>query len=277
MVAVEVDNRSGVEVDEDAAVELARARARAPRASTTASSGSRSSAPEEMRALKREHLGIDEATDVLSFPIDGRDALPEGVPRALGDVVLCPAGRRRGLARAARRTGCCTCSATTTATRWRRASEALARERRPARAVAPRQLQLRVRGDHPRAPHAAEHADPLRRSRSSCSSPRSSSACTQLELIALLLAIAFVLIAEMINTAIEGAIDVATTSFDPMAKLAKDIAAGAVLIATVNAVAVGYLVFSGADRRPSSRAARPAARRAGRADARRARRSPSSS
>ena len=49
----------------------------------------------------------------------------------------------------------------------------------------------------------------------------------------------------MINTAIEGAIDVATTSFDPMAKLAKDIAAGAVLIATVNAVAVGYLVFSG--------------------------------
>ena len=68
---------------------------------------------------------------------------------------------------------------------------------------------------------------------------------SKLELIALLLAIAFVLIAEMINTAIEGAIDVATTSFDPMAKLAKDIAAGAVLIATVNAVAIGYLVFAG--------------------------------
>ena len=68
---------------------------------------------------------------------------------------------------------------------------------------------------------------------------------SKLELIALLLAIAFVLIAEMINTAIEGAIDVATTSFDPLAKLAKDIAAGAVLIATVNAAAVGYLVFSG--------------------------------
>ena len=71
------------------------------------------------------------------------------------------------------------------------------------------------------------------------------SGVTKLELIALLLAIAFVLIAEMINTAIEGAIDVATTSFDPMAKLAKDIAAGAVLIAAINAVAVGYLVFSG--------------------------------
>ena len=68
---------------------------------------------------------------------------------------------------------------------------------------------------------------------------------SRLELIALLLAIAFVLIAEMINTALEAAIDVATTSFDPMAKLAKDIAAGAVLIATVNAIAIGYLVFSG--------------------------------
>jgi diacylglycerol kinase (ATP) len=68
---------------------------------------------------------------------------------------------------------------------------------------------------------------------------------SKLELIALLLAIAFVFIAEMINSAIEQAIDVATTSFDPLAKLAKDIAAGAVLIATVNAVAIGYLVFSG--------------------------------
>jgi probable rRNA maturation factor len=43
-----------------------------------------------MRALKRDHLGIDEATDVLSFPIDGKDALADGMPRALGDVVLCP-------------------------------------------------------------------------------------------------------------------------------------------------------------------------------------------
>src|SRR2546430_2933035 len=62
----------------------------------------------------------------------------------------------------------------------------------------------------------------------------------------LLLAIAFVFITEMINSALEQAIDVATTSFDPLAKLAKDVAAGAVLIATVNAVAIGYLVFAGA-------------------------------
>jgi len=66
----------------------------------------------------------------------------------------------------------------------------------------------------------------------------------KLELIVLMLAIAFVLITEMVNTAVEGAVDVATTSFDPMAKLAKDIAAGAVLIASTVAVAVGYLVFS---------------------------------
>jgi diacylglycerol kinase (ATP) len=68
----------------------------------------------------------------------------------------------------------------------------------------------------------------------------------RIELMALLLAITFVLVAELVNTAIEAAVDVASTSFDPMAKLAKDIAAGAVLIAALNAVAVGYLVFSGA-------------------------------
>lgn len=75
----------------------------------------------------------------------------------------------------------------------------------------------------------------------------------RLELVALLLAISFVLIAEMLNTALETGIDVATTSFDPLAKLAKDIAAGAVLIATVNAVAVGYLVFVERIKDPSSR------------------------
>jgi diacylglycerol kinase (ATP) len=61
---------------------------------------------------------------------------------------------------------------------------------------------------------------------------------SRIELIVLLISIAFVLIAEMINSAIEAAIDVATSSFDPLAKLA-------VLIASINAVAVGYLVFSG--------------------------------
>ena len=83
----------------------------------------------------------------------------------------------------------------------------------------------------------------------------------RLELIALLIAISFVLVAEMLNTALEAAIDVATTSFDPLAKLAKDIAAGAVLIATANAVAVGYLVFSDQDRQPPLPADRATRRR----------------
>lgn len=76
---------------------------------------------------------------------------------------------------------------------------------------------------------------------------------TKLELMALLVAISFVLIAEMVNTAIEATIDLATTSFDPLAKMAKDIAAGAVLIASVNAIVVGYLVFADRLTEPSRR------------------------
>jgi diacylglycerol kinase (ATP) len=74
----------------------------------------------------------------------------------------------------------------------------------------------------------------------------------RLELVVLLLSITFVLIAEMINSAIEAAIDLATSSFDPLAKLAKDIAAGAVLIASLNAIVVGYLVFSSEVAEPTS-------------------------
>ncbi len=89
MVEIEVANRSGVEVDEPAAVELAR-RVLAGEGVDDGELGISFVAPDEIRQLKREHLGIDEATDVLSFPIDGRDALPDGVPRQLGDAVLCP-------------------------------------------------------------------------------------------------------------------------------------------------------------------------------------------
>jgi diacylglycerol kinase (ATP) len=66
---------------------------------------------------------------------------------------------------------------------------------------------------------------------------------TGLELIALLFAIALVIITELANTAIEATVDLAIETFDPMAKTAKDVAAGAVLVASVNAVAVGYVVF----------------------------------
>ena len=89
MISVDVDNRSGVSVDEPAAVELAGRILRAEGVDD-GELGIAFVAPDEMRGLKRDHLGIDEPTDVLSFPIDGRDDLPEGMPRALGDVVLCP-------------------------------------------------------------------------------------------------------------------------------------------------------------------------------------------
>jgi probable rRNA maturation factor len=89
MIAVEVDNRSGVEVDEAGAVALAR-EVLAAEGVTEGELGLAFVDSEEMRGLKREHLGVDEATDVLSFPIDGRDVLPAGVPRQLGDAVLCP-------------------------------------------------------------------------------------------------------------------------------------------------------------------------------------------
>ncbi len=68
-------------------------------------------------------------------------------------------------------------------------------------------------------------------------------ALTRLEIIALLVAISFVLITEMFNTALEHVVDLVTDEDDPRAKVAKDVAAGAVLIAAVNAIAVAYLVF----------------------------------
>jgi probable rRNA maturation factor len=89
MVDVEVSNRSGVDVDEEAAVAVAR-QVLAAEDIGDGELGLSFVDPEEMRKLKREHLGLDEATDVLSFPIDGRDSVPAGVPRALGDVVLGP-------------------------------------------------------------------------------------------------------------------------------------------------------------------------------------------
>lgn len=88
MIVVETSNRSGMPADERAAGELARL-VLAAEDIGDGELGIAFVGPDEIRALKREHLGIDEVTDVLSFPLDGRDELPEGAPRALGDVVLC--------------------------------------------------------------------------------------------------------------------------------------------------------------------------------------------
>jgi len=89
VITIDVENRSGTDVDEPGAVELAGRVLRAE-GIDAGELGIAFVEADEMRRLKREHLGIDESTDVLSFPIDGREQLPDGVPRALGDVVLCP-------------------------------------------------------------------------------------------------------------------------------------------------------------------------------------------
>ena len=89
MVAIEIDNRSGAVVDEQGAAALARTVLEADGV-VEGELGLGFVTGEEIRALKREHLAIDEVTDVLSFPIDRRDELPAGLPRQLGDVVICP-------------------------------------------------------------------------------------------------------------------------------------------------------------------------------------------
>ena len=89
MVEIEVANRSGAELDTADAAEVIRAVLHREGVDD-GELGLQLVGPEEIRALKREHLGIDEATDALAFPIDGREPLPEGIPRQLGDIVLCP-------------------------------------------------------------------------------------------------------------------------------------------------------------------------------------------
>ena len=89
MVTVEIANRSGAEVEEEAAAKLAR-EVLAAEGIDDGDLGLVFVGPDEMRRLKHEHLGQDEATDVLAFPIDGREELQAGLPRQLGDAVLCP-------------------------------------------------------------------------------------------------------------------------------------------------------------------------------------------
>ncbi len=89
MIEIEIDNRSGERVDVDGACELAR-RVLEAEGIEAGELGLSFVGPDESRRLKQTHLGIDEATDALAFPIDALDDLPDGVPRQLGDVVVCP-------------------------------------------------------------------------------------------------------------------------------------------------------------------------------------------
>lgn len=66
---------------------------------------------------------------------------------------------------------------------------------------------------------------------------------TRTEFLLLLFAISLVVVAEMINTAVERVVDLITQDFHPLARMVKDIAAGAVLVAAINSIIVGYLLF----------------------------------
>jgi probable rRNA maturation factor len=89
MVEIEVANRSAAALDLEAAAQLIRDVLR-EEGIDEGELGLALVGRDEIRDLKREHLGIDEETDALAFPIDGLEIIPAGVPRQLGDVVICP-------------------------------------------------------------------------------------------------------------------------------------------------------------------------------------------
>lgn len=63
------------------------------------------------------------------------------------------------------------------------------------------------------------------------------------EALALIISVTLMWVTEMFNTAIESCVDLVTEEYHPLAKRAKDIAAGAVLVTSMNAILVGYIVF----------------------------------
>ena len=63
------------------------------------------------------------------------------------------------------------------------------------------------------------------------------------EILIISVSVSFVMITELINTSVEALVDLISPKRHPLAKLAKDVAAGAVLIAAINALCVGYLIF----------------------------------
>lgn len=66
---------------------------------------------------------------------------------------------------------------------------------------------------------------------------------TKIEWVLLLLVIGIVMSLEMVNTAVEKTVDLATTDIHPFAKIAKDVAAGAVLLFAIIAVIIGAIIF----------------------------------
>ena len=89
-VAVEVRNRARIPLDGAAAAAVLAAALEAEGV-TEGEVGLAVIGRAEMARLNGDHRGKPDPTDVLSFPLDMRDPLPDGVPRQLGDVVICPA------------------------------------------------------------------------------------------------------------------------------------------------------------------------------------------
>jgi probable rRNA maturation factor len=88
-VSVLIDNRSGWSIDEEAAVGVLRSSFEAE-GIKDGEIGLTLVGPDEIARLNGAYRGKRAATDVLSFPIDGDEPLAEGLPRQLGDVVICP-------------------------------------------------------------------------------------------------------------------------------------------------------------------------------------------
>jgi probable rRNA maturation factor len=86
---VEIENHSGWRIDEPAAATVVRA-ALSAEGLADGEVGVIFVDEPRIAELNLAHRGKGVATDVLSFPLDGLDALPEGLPRQLGDVVVCP-------------------------------------------------------------------------------------------------------------------------------------------------------------------------------------------
>jgi len=65
-----------------------------------------------------------------------------------------------------------------------------------------------------------------------------------LEFALLAISILFVLFAELVNTSVEALVDLVSPGYHPLAKIAKDTAAGAVLMAAIGAAITGYLILA---------------------------------
>ena len=268
MNLIDVVNRTRAELDEAAVARLAAGVLEAEQVQG-AEMAVQFVGEKRIRDLNREHRERDEVTDVLSFPLEDEgegeaawEGEDEGPPRLLGDVVVCVrravrqarAGlrcRRPWSSRCSSSTARSTCWATTTRptpARWPCGRPRSSRGWTGRRSLSQRGGSLlksfnfafdgvvyTLRHERNMWVHFGIAALVL--------VAALFFGLSRLDVVALLVAISFVIIAEMFNTAVEYVVDLVTDEEDPRARIAKDVSAGAVLVAAVNAIAVAYLVF----------------------------------